>query len=197
VGSGVLGPPAHCGWCLVQAPRWAVSRAGGAVWGSQIGPISPTGYWGYSFGGPGVGAGLSTQQIPNPKCGGAGDVGLGAQSREQLPSVWIAAPATAAPLQGHGIARRDATICHGVCIQNITAMRRGSRALRESTPPPAVPSQALCSFFNFNRTCCSHKLQTCLRCVLWGSAPPPCCVSLADPGLFALLCVRASPAELE
>jgi hypothetical protein len=35
------GPPAHHGWCLVQAPRWGVSRAGGAVWGSQIGPISP------------------------------------------------------------------------------------------------------------------------------------------------------------
>jgi hypothetical protein len=40
----VLGPPAHHGWCLVQAhaPRWGVSRAGGAVWGSQIGPISPS-----------------------------------------------------------------------------------------------------------------------------------------------------------
>jgi hypothetical protein len=35
--SGVLSPPAHRGWCLVQAPRWGVSRAGGAVWGSQIG----------------------------------------------------------------------------------------------------------------------------------------------------------------
>jgi hypothetical protein len=38
----VLSPPAHRGWCLVQAPRWGVSRAGGAVWGPQIGPISPT-----------------------------------------------------------------------------------------------------------------------------------------------------------
>jgi hypothetical protein len=42
VESGVLSPPAHRGWCLVQAHRWGGSRAGGAVWRSQIGPISPT-----------------------------------------------------------------------------------------------------------------------------------------------------------
>jgi hypothetical protein len=29
-------------WCLIQAPRWGASRAGGAVWGPQIGPISPS-----------------------------------------------------------------------------------------------------------------------------------------------------------
>jgi hypothetical protein len=39
VESGVLVSPAHRGWCLVQAPRWGVSRARGAVWGSQIGTI--------------------------------------------------------------------------------------------------------------------------------------------------------------
>jgi hypothetical protein len=39
VESGVLVPPAHRGWCLVQAPRWGVTRARGAVWGSQIGTI--------------------------------------------------------------------------------------------------------------------------------------------------------------
>jgi hypothetical protein len=35
----VLSPPAHRGWCLVQAPRWGAPCAGGAVWGSQIGKI--------------------------------------------------------------------------------------------------------------------------------------------------------------
>jgi hypothetical protein len=39
---GVLRPPAHRGWCLVQAPRWGASLAGGAVWGSQIGKIWTT-----------------------------------------------------------------------------------------------------------------------------------------------------------
>jgi hypothetical protein len=51
----VLGPPAHRGWCLVQAPRWGwgVSRfpckgwCGSPVRGSQIGPISPTCYLHY------------------------------------------------------------------------------------------------------------------------------------------------------
>jgi hypothetical protein len=35
----VLSPSAHRGWCLVQSPRWGAPRAGGAVWGSQIGKI--------------------------------------------------------------------------------------------------------------------------------------------------------------
>jgi hypothetical protein len=49
VESGVLVPPAHRGWCLVQvqvqAPRWGVSRFPckgcglGPIWGSQIGTI--------------------------------------------------------------------------------------------------------------------------------------------------------------
>jgi hypothetical protein len=38
----VLRPPAHRGWCLVQAPRWGASRAGGAVWGPQNGKIWTT-----------------------------------------------------------------------------------------------------------------------------------------------------------
>jgi hypothetical protein len=35
----VLRPPALRGWCLVQAPQWGASRAGGAVWGSQGGKV--------------------------------------------------------------------------------------------------------------------------------------------------------------
>jgi hypothetical protein len=35
--------PAHRGWCLVQPPRRGVPRAGGAVWGSQIGTIWTSG----------------------------------------------------------------------------------------------------------------------------------------------------------
>jgi hypothetical protein len=35
----LLSPPAHRGWCLVQAPRWGAAHAGGAAWGSQIGKI--------------------------------------------------------------------------------------------------------------------------------------------------------------
>jgi hypothetical protein len=43
VESGVLlVPPALRGWCLVQPPRWGVSRAGSAVWGSQVGKIWAT-----------------------------------------------------------------------------------------------------------------------------------------------------------
>jgi hypothetical protein len=40
--SGVLSPPAHRGWYLVQAPRWGGSPCWWCGLGSQIGPISPT-----------------------------------------------------------------------------------------------------------------------------------------------------------
>jgi hypothetical protein len=42
---GVLSPAAHRGWWLVQAPRREPPRAGGAVWGSQIGASLSTGIW--------------------------------------------------------------------------------------------------------------------------------------------------------
>jgi hypothetical protein len=67
VESGVLGPPAHRGWCLVQAPRWGATRAGGAVWGSQIGQSLST--WGRGRRGRGGTVSLGCER-PLPRGGG-------------------------------------------------------------------------------------------------------------------------------